>query len=165
MAAGCGNGLGGIDDPRTLRPAALDRLAKRESHALVVAKVANRRKAGAKRFHAVQLCFEGLQRMVVADVGQQRLLAAAVGRQMDVAVDQAGKNRLVLEIDERRTRFRRRNMAIMDCDDPPLVDDNGRRAANSLPRNRDQPPGVDVSGRSICARSRQSSERRPRPKL
>ena len=35
-----------------------------------------------------------MERVIVADVGQQRLLAAAIGDEVDMAVDQAGKDGL-----------------------------------------------------------------------
>ena len=46
-----------------------------------------------------------MERIVVAHVGQQRLLPAAIGHEVDVTVDQAGKNGLGAEVDEvRRVR-------------------------------------------------------------
>ena len=70
------------------------------SVAPVVAEVAHGGEAGAQRLHAVHLRFERMQRRVVADLGQQGRLAAAVGRQMDMAVDQAGEHGLGAEVDD-----------------------------------------------------------------
>ena len=92
VAAGSGDRAGGVEDPRPLHPAALDRVAQRQRDAAVVAEVAHGGEAGAQHLHAVHLRLEGLQRLVVADLGQQRLLAAAVAGEMDVAVDQARKH-------------------------------------------------------------------------
>ena len=74
---------------------------------------------------------------------------------MDVAVDQARKHRLVLEVDDGRAGVRRRDVPVMDGDDPSLVDDDGRWSAHRLARHGDQPPGVDVGRR--CSRARSSS--------
>ena len=103
--------------------------------------------------------------VIVANIGEQSLLAAAIGRQVDMAVDQAGQDRFVLEVDDRDAGLRRRDMAVMDRYDAALVDHDGRRAAHGLPRHRDQPSGMNIGRRRSRARSRQRGDRRPRPKL
>lgn len=83
---------------------------------------------------------------------------------MDMAVDQARKDGLVPEVDDRRARFGRRDMAVLHGDNPAIVDDDRRRSTHRLPRNRDQSSSMDVSGR--CRRRHaQSGKRRPNQKF
>ena len=96
--------LAGVDDPRPLHPAALDRLAQRQRRA-VVAEVADGGEAGAQGLHAVHLRLERVHLRLLADERQQPRLAAAVRAQMDMAVDQAGKDGLVAKVDQRRARL------------------------------------------------------------
>ena len=72
------------------------------SVAPLVAEVADGGEAGAERLHAVHLRFERIHLRLLADEGQQPRLAAAVGVEMDMAVDQAGKHGLVAKVDRRR---------------------------------------------------------------
>src|SRR5215212_11843495 len=146
MAAGRRDGLGRIDDARTLHPAALDCLAQRQGHAAVIAEVADGGEAGPQRLHAVHLRFEGVEGRVVADVGEQLLLAAAVTRKMDVAVDQAGEYGLAAEIDDDGPRLDSRE-AITDGNNPAIVDDDRRRTPRRLAGDGDEPARLDVDGR------------------
>ena len=98
---------------------------------------------------------EGVERLVVAELGEKRLLAAAVAGQMDVAVDQSRQDRLGAEVDEGDAGLDA-GQAGRDGDDPAIVDDDRGRPERSLAGDGNQSAGVDVT--SV------QRERRRRPK-
>ena len=62
------------------------------SRGAVVAEVADRGKAGTQRLHPVHLRFKRIHLRLFAHVGDKARLAAPVRREMDMTVDQPGKD-------------------------------------------------------------------------
>src|SRR3546814_2405432 len=79
-----------------------DRVAERQRGTVAVAEIAHGGEAGAQRLHPVRLGIEGLRGGTERDFLELAGDAARVTRQMDMAVDEAGEDIFVLEIDQRR---------------------------------------------------------------
>ncbi len=95
----------GIDDARPLHLAREDRVAERQRRPIAVAEVAHRGETRAQRLHAVDLGIEGLRGGAERDFLELAGDAARVARQVDMAVDKAGEDIFVLEVDQRRAGF------------------------------------------------------------
>ena len=77
VACGRRDRLAGINDPRTLNPAARDRFAQRQDAALV-AQIANGGEAGAQRLPGVPICLESGQLRALGEAGEQSFVAGAI---------------------------------------------------------------------------------------
>ena len=154
VAAAGGNRFARIDNARGQHPAAPRRFLQRQHLAVAVTQVAHRGKARAQGLHPVPIGFVGVERQAVGDKGGDAVVARAVGREVRVAVDQAGQDRAGLQVDGLRAG-RGGGIAILHRDDLAFVHHDGRRPARRLTRHRDYPARMDIRRRGERAGGRQ----------
>ena len=126
-------------------------VADGEGGAAAVAEVADGGEAGLERLAGIGERAQGLRRRVLGHLLDQAAIAAGVGIEMDVAVDQAGQDEAVRKVDQARARRAAatrpsRTSTIR----PPAIDDR-RRAARRPAGPVEQPAGMDV-GHSVQRR-------------
>jgi len=102
VARGDRDRAAGIDDARTHHPAVVDRIAQRERRTAAIAQVAHRGEARAQGLHAVPLRPQGIESRARAHRLDERGLAAGVGVEVHMAVDEAGQHEPVAEVDHAR---------------------------------------------------------------
>ena len=159
-----GDAGAGVDDARSGDRARGDRVAQRQRHAAIVAEVAHRREAGVERLARVGERLVGEVGVAVRQRFHQAFLAGVVAFEMHVAVDQAGQDVALAQIDDGRAgKAVGRGEAVADRFDPAVADDHGRSAARLLTGAIQQAAGVDqddgVGGR-LCrgGRSRENED-------
>jgi len=140
MAADDRQGHTGGYDPRSFDQPFGGTAAQREGGILPRPRLTHRGEAGAQRDRGIfdaddNAPFVGIDRFVAE-------ITARIAGQMNVEVDQAGKQRLVAEIDEFGT-CRSGGAARLDRHDPAIGDGHGRRAKRGLVGIGDDARGID----------------------
>jgi hypothetical protein len=133
-----------IDDARPLNLPRKDRVAQRQRRPVAIAQIAHRGEARAQGLHAVYLGIEGLCCRAERHFLELARQTASIAGQVDVAVDQAGQDIFVLEIDQHRAGIGRPE-AVENRNHLAIFDDDRRRAATGAECSAP----ASASGRSI----------------